>query len=74
MKKVSRTQGEKDMLDEYDFSKGQRGKYVVRYTEGTNVVVLAPDLVKLFPNSESVNKALRDYIKTARQTAKKRAS
>ena len=32
-----------DMLEEYDFSKGVRGKYAKRYAEGTNVVVIEPD-------------------------------
>jgi len=42
---------------------GERGKYVTRYREGTNVVVIAPELHKLFPDSESVNNALREYAK-----------
>ena len=74
MKRAARTQGEKEMLNEYDFSKGERGKYAERYAEGTNVVILEPDLVKLFPDSESVNKALRDYIRIAKQSTKKAAS
>ena len=40
---------------------GERGKYAKQYREGTNVVLIDPDLHKLFPNSESVNRALRDY-------------
>ena len=48
-----------DMLDEYDFSKGVRGKYAKRYAEGTNIVILAPDVAEFFPDSESVNTALR---------------
>ncbi|MEM8544163.1 MAG: hypothetical protein AAGF66_09275 [Cyanobacteria bacterium P01_H01_bin.119] len=40
---------------------GVRGKYTSRYREGTNVVVIDPDLHKLFPDSESVNRALRQY-------------
>jgi len=42
---------------------GQRGKYVARYREGTNIVIIDPDLHKLFPDSESVNRALRKYAK-----------
>jgi len=49
-----------DLLPEYDFSGGVRGKYAARMAEGTNIVVIAPDLAKLFPTSEAVNKALRD--------------
>jgi hypothetical protein len=48
-----------DLLPEYDFRGGVRGKYAKRFSEGTNVVVLAPDVAKLFPDSESVNRALR---------------
>ena len=40
---------------------GERGKYAKQYREGTNVVLIDPDLHKLFPNSESVNRALRNY-------------
>jgi hypothetical protein len=58
------------MKAEYDFSKGIRGKYAQRYAEGTNVVVLAPDVAAAFPTSESVNTALRALISLARQTVK----
>jgi hypothetical protein len=47
------------MLPEYDFRNGVRGKYAARYAAGTNVVLLDPDVAKLFPDSESVNRALR---------------
>jgi hypothetical protein len=47
---------------------GVRGKYAKRYREGTNVVLIDPDLHELFPNSEAVNRALREYV-----SAKKRA-
>jgi hypothetical protein len=50
---------DKEMLDEYDFSKGVRGKYAKRYHQGTNIVVLDPDVAEEFPNSEAVNQALR---------------
>jgi hypothetical protein len=53
------------MLDEYDFSKGVRGKYVKRFAEGSNVVVLSPDIAKVFPDSKSVNEALRTLVKIA---------
>ena len=55
------------MRDEYDFSRGKRGKYARRYAEGTNVVVLDPDVAKVFPNSKSVNISLRKIIR--RQTS-----
>ena len=48
-----------EMLDEYDFSGGVRGKYVNRFPKGSNVVVLDPDVAQVFTDSESVNQALR---------------
>ncbi len=41
---------------------GERGKYAKKYREGTNIVLIDPDLHELFPDSESVNMALRDYV------------
>ena len=54
-----------DMLDEYDFSQGVRGKYVQRFAQGSNVVVLSPDIAEIFPDSESVNNALRMLVEIA---------
>lgn len=48
-----------DMLAEYDFHGGERGKFAADYARGTNVIVLDPDLMDIFPDSESVNEALR---------------
>ena len=48
-----------------DFSKGVRGKYANLLKQGTNIVVLAPDLLDTFPDSESVNEALRSLKKIA---------
>jgi hypothetical protein len=59
-----------EMLDEYDFSKGIRGKYAQRYATGSNVVVISPDVAELFPDSESVNEALRILVKIAQRTKK----
>jgi hypothetical protein len=56
MKKV---QNDPDILEEYDFSGGVRGKYAKRYAEGTNVVVIDPDVVEYFPDHDAVNDALR---------------
>lgn len=58
---------EPEMRSEYDFSGAVRGKYHKRYLEGTNVVVLEPDVAKKFKNSESVNEALRTYLKTEKR-------
>ena len=49
-----------DMLEEYDFSGGVRGKYVRRFEKGCNVVVLEPDVAEIFTDTESVNNALRN--------------
>jgi len=59
MKKAASDPHDPDMLAEYDFSKGVRGKYAARYREGCNVVVLDPDVAETFPDAESVNQALR---------------
>lgn len=50
-----------DMLPEYDFRNGIRGKFAERYAKGSNVVVIEPSLSRKFPDSHAVNKALRDY-------------
>jgi hypothetical protein len=47
----------------FDYSKGIRGKYHGRLKKKTNVVLLDPDVAKAFPNSASVNKALRSILK-----------
>lgn len=69
MKKATNTQRNADLLDEYDFSKGVRGKYAKRYAEGTNVVLLDPDVAKVFPDSQSVNEALRAIAKVIQDRA-----
>jgi hypothetical protein len=73
VKKAAKAKGDPDMLTEYDFSQGVRGKYAERYAEGTNVVVLSPDVAEYFPNSEAVNTALRALVEIARKSAKKAA-
>jgi hypothetical protein len=60
-----------DMLEEYDFSKGIRGKYAHRYAEGTNVVVIEPDVVKYFPDHDAVNEALRSLSVIIEKQGKK---
>lgn len=59
MKNAITDQQDPDLLDEYDFSKGVRGKYAQRYREGTNIVRLDDDVAKIFPDAKSVNSALR---------------
>ena len=60
----------RDVADElrpeynFDYSKAVRGKYYRRLLkEGSNVVVLEPDVAKAFPNSDAVNDALRSVLK-----------
>ena len=60
----------KDGNAEYDFSKGERGKYAKRYAERTSVVALDPDVAVYFPDAESVNDALRALVKIARRNGK----
>jgi len=68
------------MREHYDFSGGVRGKYAARYAEGTNVIVLAPDVAEVFPDSIAVNEALRTLVRMSGKTiraktpAKKRGS
>ena len=59
MKKLTDKAAEPALRDEYDFSRGVRGKYARRYAQGTNGVVLEADVAKLFPNAGAVNNSLR---------------
>lgn len=61
-----------EMRAEYDFSGGVRGKYVDRYRKGTNVVLLDPEVAAAFPDSSSVNEALRALIAIAKRTEQRR--
>lgn len=64
--KEDKTQDE-EILPEYDFSGGVRGKYAKQYASGSNVVLLSPDVAEAFPNAEAVNNALRALVNIARQ-------
>jgi hypothetical protein len=69
---MSKKQTDKDeMLDEYDFSNGVRGKYVSRLMNNQNVIVLEPDVAKVFTDSESVNMALRGLLPIIQRHAEK---
>ena len=73
-KKPRSKRGTREMRAEYDFSGGVRGKYVDRYRLGTNVVLLDPELTEAFPDSKSVNDALRALVAiAARAETRKRA-
>jgi hypothetical protein len=68
MKKADKTE---DMRPEYDFGQGVKGKYANKYKEGTNIILLDPDVASLFPDSKTVNDALRVLAKVAQQKVKK---
>ena len=74
MKSVQKKRSDLPMRREYDFSGAVVGKYAARYREGTNVVLLDPDLAGIFPDSKSVNEALRSLVRIAerRASAKRR--
>ena len=70
MKEAMTNEHDSEMLDEYDFSKGIRGKYAKRYHEGTNIIRLDDDVAKIFPDAKSANKALRALGKIIHQHRK----
>ena len=58
-----------DMRPEYDFASmkgGVRGKYVRRAREGTNIVLIQPEVAEAFPTEEAVNEAVRGVLNTTR--------
>ena len=52
MKKEADKAGADELREEYDFSRGVRGKYAQRYSEGTNIIILDADVAKVFRDSE----------------------
>lgn len=69
MKKSDRHRNNGNMKAEYDFAtmkNGTRGKYYQRYREGTNVVLIDPDVAEAFPTENAVNEALRGILSTTR--------
>jgi hypothetical protein len=59
MKPAKTKANRKEMLPQYDFPGGARGKYAAQFAEGTNLVLLDPDVAKVFPNADAVNSSLR---------------
>ncbi len=62
-----------ELRDEYDFSQmkgGVRGKYAKQYKEGVKLIMLEPDVAKIFPDAQSVNEALRSLAKIIQQHQK----
>jgi hypothetical protein len=68
MKKASAKKIKDDLRPEYDLAQlkgGVRGKYYREATAGTNLVLIEPELANVFPDTESVNRALRLLVETA---------
>jgi hypothetical protein len=63
---------EDTMRPEYDFSKAVRGVTAARYAEGTNVVLLDPDVAEIFPDTRAVNEALRTIARLTRKASRQR--
>ena len=73
-KRIERRDRRDGLRQEYDLSKlrgGVRGKYVARYKQGTNLVLLSPDVAKYFPDGQAVNAALRALIDLAKRPVRR---
>lgn len=64
---------EAEILPEYNFSNGTRGKYAARHKVSSNIVVLDEDVAQAFPIAEAVNQALRMLVQIAQQNVHKHA-
>jgi hypothetical protein len=63
MKKVE------EMRAEYrreDLGKGARGDHYEEFKKGSNLILLTPELSKIFPTNEAVNTALSSLVVVAR--------
>ncbi|MGA2905189.1 MAG: hypothetical protein ABSD98_15265 [Candidatus Korobacteraceae bacterium] len=72
MKKASKARQSDDLRPEYDLSQlgpMVRGKYYREAIAGTNLILIEPELARVFPDSESVNRALRLLMETAEASA-----
>ena len=78
MKKKSNGERSDNLQPEYDLKKllrtGVQGKYAARFREGTNLVLLAPDVASAFPTADSVNEALRLVLQLTELRSKKQKS
>jgi hypothetical protein len=73
MRKESAKRRSDDLRPEYDLARlkgGVRGKYYKQATSGTNLVLLDPDVARAFPDSGSVNRALRLLQEVATQSSR----
>ncbi len=66
MSPKNNSERDEEMREEYDFSRGMRGKFYKEYMKGTNVVLLDADVAEVFHDSETVNQALRTLITIAK--------
>jgi hypothetical protein len=69
MKKVNNRKSNDDLRPEYDLSKlkgGVRGKYAKRFREGTNLILLSPEVARYFPDERAVNDALKSLVSIAK--------
>lgn len=70
--KSERRSSSDEMRKEYDFSSGVRGKYAARARQGSNIVVLDPDVARAFKTSRAVNSALRTLLPSPLQRPARR--
>jgi len=69
MKQVKKRSKRSEIRSEYDFRGGARGKYANRFGTGTVIVVLEPDVARVFSDSKSVNETLRTVARLSRRIA-----
>jgi hypothetical protein len=63
---------QEEVLPEYDFRGGVRGKHVGRFAQGSNAAVFAPDATRVFPARVAVNEALYTLVQISRGVPRKR--
>ena len=71
MRQRRKAESDDELLPEYDFSGAVRGKYYERYRQGTNVVLLDPDIAAIFRDSAAVNHTLRLLVSLAKAAGQK---
>jgi hypothetical protein len=74
MSNDSKSPDSDEMRPEYDFSNAVQGKYADRFAQGTNLVRIQPDVAKEFPDSQSVNEALRSLLKARKDKSGKESA
>jgi hypothetical protein len=68
MRKVKKTDELRSEYKREDLGIGVRGKYFQDYSKGTNLVLLSPDVARVFSSEEAVNEALRSLINLAEKS------